>query len=264
MQQELQAQMDQLPQAGNQARQLHRARGEAHRPPPSSPWKQVRDHPCGRVGDCCFSGAVPQGERSLIHCRWAAIASYLPERTDNDIKNHWNTHLKKKLRRAAPDHLAANLNKDGFSIHQPVSKGQWEKKLQTDINVAKQALDEALSLKEPRSPGGFGSPVPSTTSYASSTENISRLLGEWMKNPPKKRTVGTEPATVADGSDHYNKTTVLAEKLNSLLSDFESSASMVSESEHLPLLETWLFDESLAQANAALVEMPLDYTAELF
>uniref|UniRef100_A0A0D9WG30 Uncharacterized protein n=1 Tax=Leersia perrieri TaxID=77586 RepID=A0A0D9WG30_9ORYZ len=30
---------------------------------------------------------------------WAAIASYLMERTDNDIKNYWNTHLKKKLKR---------------------------------------------------------------------------------------------------------------------------------------------------------------------
>ncbi|XP_010523097.1 PREDICTED: transcription factor MYB29-like [Tarenaya hassleriana] len=29
--------------------------------------------------------------------KWSAIAKHLPRRTDNEIKNYWNTHLKKRL-----------------------------------------------------------------------------------------------------------------------------------------------------------------------
>ncbi|KAF8650566.1 hypothetical protein HU200_063941 [Digitaria exilis] len=35
--------------------------------------------------------------------RWSKIAAQLPGRTDNEIKNHWNTHIRKKLLRMGID-----------------------------------------------------------------------------------------------------------------------------------------------------------------
>ncbi|XP_051127240.1 transcription factor MYB36-like [Andrographis paniculata] len=43
-----------------------------------------------------------------IGSRWSIIAAQLPGRTDNDIKNYWNTKLKKKLFGRARKHVASN------------------------------------------------------------------------------------------------------------------------------------------------------------
>uniref|UniRef100_A0A0D9VLY3 Transcription factor n=1 Tax=Leersia perrieri TaxID=77586 RepID=A0A0D9VLY3_9ORYZ len=49
-----------------------------------------------------------------IGSRWSIIAAQLPGRTDNDIKNYWNTKLKKKLlgKRAPSRRAAARANQD--------------------------------------------------------------------------------------------------------------------------------------------------------
>ncbi|XP_034711950.1 myb-related protein 306-like [Vitis riparia] len=234
-----------------------------------------------------------QEEKMIIHLqallgnRWAAIASYLPQRTDNDIKNYWNTHLKKKLKKfpTGVDH-----NQDGFSI----SKGQWERRLQTDIHMAKQALCEALSidtsssLPDLKSSNGYNPntrPVQAST-YASSAENIAKLLEGWMRNSPKSTRTNSEAtqnsknssegATTPDALDSlfsFNSSNSDLSLSNDETANFTPETSLFQDESKpnletqvpLTMIEKWLFDEGAAtQEQEDLIDMSLEETAQLF
>ncbi|XP_030542692.1 transcription factor MYB53 [Rhodamnia argentea] len=63
----------------------------------------------------------PEEEQTILYLhselgnKWSAIATRLPGRTDNEIKNYWNTHLKKKLIRMGFDPVTHRRRTDVFS-----------------------------------------------------------------------------------------------------------------------------------------------------
>lgn len=78
--------------------------------------------------------------------RWAAIAAQLPGRTDNEIKNLWNTHLKKRLLNMGLDPKTHEpLPSFGLAIQAPASPttrhmAQWESaRLEAEARLARES-----------------------------------------------------------------------------------------------------------------------------
>ncbi|KAG2376997.1 hypothetical protein LR48_Vigan06g123500 [Vigna angularis] len=80
---------------------------------------------------------------ALLGNKWSIIAAHLPQRTDNEIKNYWNTNIKKRLIRMGLDPIThKTIKKNTFE-----TSGVGHDNPKDTINVCHEAQWESARLE---------------------------------------------------------------------------------------------------------------------
>lgn len=105
----------------------------------------------------------------MLGNRWSAIAARLPGRTDNEIKNVWHTHLKKRINKNSDAIICKKKKSDSKKEFSPKRHSTCSS---TTTNVTDQSgAPTSSSMQSPRPSSSDLSSVAETTSFAAEESN---------------------------------------------------------------------------------------------
>ncbi|CAN6273209.1 unnamed protein product [Urochloa humidicola] len=121
---------------------------------------------------------------ALLGNRWSAIATHLPKRTDNEIKNYWNTHLKKRLAKMGIDPVTHKPRADAPAASSGAARfraaahlshtAQWESaRLEAEARLAREAKLRALASSSSPPPPAPAPPPAAASGLESPTSTLS-------------------------------------------------------------------------------------------
>ncbi|KAF8703412.1 hypothetical protein HU200_032215 [Digitaria exilis] len=125
---------------------------------------------------------------SVVGNRWSVIAAQLPGRTDNDVKNHWNTKLKKKLSGMGIDPVThKSFSHLMAEIATTLAPPQVAHLAEAALGCFK---DEMLHLLTKKRPTDFPSPavpsLPPAMASGAAVSGMAALAGGFPAPPPTK------------------------------------------------------------------------------
>ncbi|KAG0473000.1 hypothetical protein HPP92_014857 [Vanilla planifolia] len=205
---------------------------------------------------------------SILGNKWSSIATQLPGRTDNEIKNYWNTHLKKKLMRMGIDpithrrrpdlELIASLPNHLGSTNSSNLASSWDQALQLQTDVAQFARMQILQvlLQVLTSPSSsfcsiLGSPFASPPNFPASA-NLIQLECPARVSPPLSSATSAFGILPTDNNHRVRKESIEAmENFSRVLSSGDSRNGEADNCSTPPLVSS---SPEHASANASFAD----------